>query len=123
MLAERRADAREEHGEPEGLGHVVVGARLEPQDLVGVRILRRQHDDRALEAVAAQNLDRLATVHVGETNVEQHQVDMAVAHLGERFAARPCFGEIEFPVVGQLVAQRLPEVGIVIDYEDAALVH
>ena len=78
VLAQLRADAREQHGEAERLGDIVVGARFEPQDRVGIRVVTGQHDDRGLEAVLAQDAHGLAPVHVGQPHVHDDEVDMAV---------------------------------------------
>ena len=57
---QRGSQAGEQLVHPEGLGHVVVGARVECDDLVVLALPRRQHDDRRL-APAAQALDHLAS--------------------------------------------------------------
>src|SRR5207245_4438772 len=44
--AQERPDAGEELSEAERLCHVVVRAELEPDDLVDLRALRRQHENR-----------------------------------------------------------------------------
>jgi hypothetical protein len=53
VAAQMGADAGQQHGEAEGLGDIVVGARLETQHGVGVGILGRQHDDRRRDPVLA----------------------------------------------------------------------
>ena len=50
--AQHRLDAPEELAWVEGLGDIVVGAELEPDDAVDVLAARRQHDDRQLRAAA-----------------------------------------------------------------------
>ena len=49
VLAQLRADARQQHGKLERLGDVVVGARIQAQDHVGIGSVARQHDDWAFE--------------------------------------------------------------------------
>ncbi len=39
-----RSQVRHELGGREGLGHIVVGARIEPANLVGNRVARREHE-------------------------------------------------------------------------------
>jgi hypothetical protein len=86
-------------------------------------VLPGQHDDRALEAVAAQDLDRFAPVHVGQADIEQHKIDVSVAGLGQRVIGGTGLGELELAVVRQLLGEGLAEVGVVIDDENAAPIH
>ena len=85
MLPELGADAGEQHAELERLGHIVVGAGFEPENGVGIGGLRRQHDDRPLEAAAAEQLAGLAAVEIGEPDIEQHEIDMAAPRLLQPF--------------------------------------
>src|SRR5215831_2235342 len=64
VLAQLRANARQQHGELEGLGDVVVGAGIEAEDHVGIRHVAGEHDDGTLEAVLAQELAGLPAIHV-----------------------------------------------------------
>ena len=57
----------------ERLGHVVVRAGVQRLDLVGAVGPAGQHDDRGL-GPAAQPLDDLDAVQVGQAQVEEHQV-------------------------------------------------
>ena len=74
-----------------------------------------QHDDRRLEAVLAQNADRFAAVDVGETDIHDHEVDLA--GLGGLHALRAVLdGDgLKFLVQRQLLGQRIAQLGIVID--------
>ena len=45
---QRGPHPRDQLAEPERLGHVVVGADLEPDHRVDLRVARRDHDDRDL---------------------------------------------------------------------------
>ena len=120
VLAQLQADARQQHGEAEWLGDIVVGPRLEAHHRVGVGIVGGQHDDRPLEAVGAQMPDRLASVHVGQADVHDDDVGR---RAGGRLARRGGVGrfrDVEFGMQRQLFAQRLPQVGIVVDDEDSA---
>ena len=84
MLAQVGAHARDQHGEAERLGDVVVGAGFEAHHLVGLAVVAGQHDDRVLEAAAAQRLDRVAPVHVGQADVHQHEVRPLLQGAGDR---------------------------------------
>ena len=67
--AEDRLDARDELTGIERLRQVVVGADLEPDDLVDVLVTRRQHQDRHVARLA--NTAR----HLDPVDVRQHQVE------------------------------------------------
>jgi hypothetical protein len=60
VLAQLRPDARKQHREAERLCHVVIGAQFETEDGVGIGVMGGQHDNRRLEAVLAQDSNRLA---------------------------------------------------------------
>src|SRR5207248_6695394 len=62
--AKRGADAREELREAERLRDVVLGAELEPRDLVDLAGAGRKNDDRHAETFAAERLQYLEAVHV-----------------------------------------------------------
>ena len=57
--ADLRTDAREKLAVAERLGDIVVGARVEPGDLVDLVAARREHNDRHVRASpqAAGDLD------------------------------------------------------------------
>ena len=77
VLAKLRADARQQHGEAERLGDVVVGAGFQAEDGVGIGVVPGQHDDRRLEAVLAQDAHGLAAVDIRQADIHDHQVDLA----------------------------------------------
>src|SRR6185437_593289 len=64
VLAQLRADAREQHSETEWLGDVIVGARLETENGIAIGVMAGEHDDRRLEAVFAQDTHGFAAIHV-----------------------------------------------------------
>src|SRR5690606_14875409 len=71
-------------------------------------------------AFAADPPDGLAAVHVRKPDIHQHEIDMAVAedfgHL-----RRVCGRErLELPVQGELLPERLAQIGIVVDDENLA---
>ncbi len=71
----------------ERLRQVVVGADLEPDDLVDVLVARGEHQDRHVR-VLAQPLADLDPVDVGEHQVEHDQRRRRGGRLGERLGAR-----------------------------------
>ncbi len=118
VAAQLGADAGQEHRELEGLGHVVVGAGLEPQDGVGVGRGCGQHDHRGADPRLADQPARLAPVHVGQVDIQQDQVRLELARLAHGFAGRRRLGGAELLVQEQLFGERAPEFGIVVDDED-----
>ena len=70
-------------GDAERLGQVVVGAGVERIDLLLLLRARRQHDDRPPRP-AAQAADQLGAVAIGQPEVDEEEVDAAVA--GQRLA-------------------------------------
>ena len=118
VLPKMGADPRQQHGELERLDHIVVGAGLEPEHRIGVGALRRQHHHRALEAVLAHHLDRLAAIHVGQADIHDGEIDAVALHgldgrrrgIGRR---KP-----ELLVQGELLGQRVAQGLVVIDQQD-----
>ena len=76
--AQLRAHARQQLGEPERLGDVVVGAGVEPADGVHLAVLRGQEHDRHRRALLAHALAHLEPVDAGQPDVEHQQVVLAV---------------------------------------------
>ena len=70
---EYRAHPGDQFPGRERLGHVVVGAELEADDLVNLTVLRGQHDDRHVRPFPQAPAD-LAARQAGQHEVEQHQV-------------------------------------------------
>ena len=105
MLAQLGAHAGQQHGELERLQDIVIGTRIEPQDLIGIGRIPGQHHDRRLEAALAQLLDGLAAIHVRQANVEHDEVEMAA--LGELDTFSGCIGlsDLEFIVQHQLISE------------------
>jgi hypothetical protein len=116
--AEERPDAGGELAQAEGLRHVVVGAELQPDDLVDLRALRGQHDDRDARFLAHDPAD------LDAAELRQHQVehDEVRALLAESLQRLPPVGGGHDPeAVGlQRLGQRFAESCLVVDDEDRA---
>src|SRR4051794_3730097 len=84
--AERRLHARAELAHRERLGDVVVGAELEPEDLVDLLRLGREHDDRHGLALRPQAPADLQAVHARQHHVQDHEVEDLLGEAGERLA-------------------------------------
>ena len=112
------ADAAAQLGEPERLGDVVVGARLEALDGVRLGVERGQHDDRHDVAAAAQQPRHVVAGRaLAERDVEQHDVERLVAGRLERGVAVGDGGHamaLALEGAGEHVAQRT----VVVDQQD-----
>ena len=82
-----------------------------------------QHDDRRLEAALAQQLHRFATVHVGQADIHDQQIDLSVARRRDALARARLFEYRELLVESQLLDKCLAQVRIVIDKQYGAGSH
>jgi len=71
--ARNSADARDEFAKTERLRHVIVGAQFEPEHPIELVGARGEHDDRRRHA-AAEFATHVATVHVGQSEIEKHYI-------------------------------------------------
>src|SRR6202012_1104801 len=116
--AQQRADPRQQLLALEGLDQVVVGARVEAGDAVpGLGAGGPQQDRHvALHAQAPADLD---PVEAGEAEVEHDQVGDEPDRDVERLD--PVGGGADLvALVAQRAAQDVGDIGVVLDYEDAA---
>ena len=116
--AQHGADAAAQLGQAERLGDVVVGARLEPLDGVGLAVERGQHDDRHDVAPRAQRAADVVAVGAGaERDVEQHDVEvLAAGELDRRVAVGDRLDAVA--LAGEGVRQRVAQRALVVDDED-----
>jgi hypothetical protein len=75
-VTERHPHARKQFAHPEGLGDVVVGARIEGGHLGRLLALGGENNDGD-EGPFAQPADHLEAVHVGKTEIENDEVGLA----------------------------------------------
>ncbi len=80
--------------------------------------MAREHDDRRLETVLAQNAHGFAAIDVRESDIHYDEIDLPGFSGLDTFAA--VFGDnsFEFFVQRQLFGQRIPQFRIVIDNEN-----
>src|SRR5438093_227175 len=117
-----RADAGEQLARRERLGHVVVGAHLEAEDLVTLLDAAGDHDHgdvlgvRVLLEAAAD----LPAVELRDHDVEQDQVGVDLARLLEGVGAGGGDDDV-VTLLGEIVADQVGDVALVFDDEDATL--
>ena len=114
--AEHGLDPGQQLARAEGLGDVVVGADLEADDAVGLLDQGGEQDDRQVGGLADHPAERqpvLARHH----DVEDDEIDGAglqdAAHLLAAVGGRDAK-----PLLGEVLRQRLADVGRVVDDED-----
>ncbi len=117
LAPQHGADARQQFTRVEGLGHVVVGAELEPDDAVDFLAARRQHDHRRSGGLVQPLADRQAVFprhHV----VENDQADVAAAQDLVHFASAG--GGMHFKsVLRQELAGQFAQFEVVVDDQNA----
>ena len=79
-----------------------------------------QHDDRGLEAVLAQHAHRLAAVDVGQADIHDHEVDLAVLGGIDALGAGLDRVGLELLVQAELLGERAAHVGVVVDDQNLA---
>jgi hypothetical protein len=101
----------------EGLGHVVVGAQLQPDHAVHHLAAGGEHDQGDV-AVAPDGAAQLEAVHLGQHDVEDGGVEPALSQPGQSRAGAQGLlqRQIEALEVGR---QRGAELGVVVDQQDA----
>jgi hypothetical protein len=116
-----RVDAQDHLAHAERLGHIVVGAQLEPDDAIGLGAARGQHQDRDLRGLRV-TLEQAA--HVGARDVRQieiqdHQRRLDAARAGERLGTgRRVRGLIAR--AAQIEVEQRAQVALVVDNQDRA---
>ena len=72
--ADERAQARDQLFGLEWFGQVIVGARVEPSDLVRPAVARGQHQHRHLAAFLAPAVEHGQPIDLGQAQIEDHGV-------------------------------------------------
>jgi hypothetical protein len=116
-----RAYAGDDFARAERLAHVVVRAKLQPQQAVDLFDPRGQHDHRNGRK-RAQFATDAESVEAGQHQVEQDQVRRVLPNPRDRGIA--ALQMIDAESVGdQIVAQQRCELGFVLDDQDARAAH
>ena len=110
-------DAREQFGQVEGLGQVVVGTEVEALDFVFDAVACRDDDEAALLLYLLELAQQFQPIAIGEVDVEQDAVLRVVRDLDE---PRAVVGRHLYDValLLQCAAQYLLEREVVLDDQD-----
>ena len=77
-----RAHPRFQLLQAEGLGHVIVGAQVQPLDALFHRIRCRQDQHRQVVVAAAQAAQHFQTMHAGQPQIQNQQIKVVVHEQG-----------------------------------------
>src|SRR6185436_7778622 len=103
-----------------GFDDVIVRAQLEADDAIDLVALRGDHDDGELagQRVALEATADLDPGHVGQHQVEQHQIGAVLADGADRLAA-VADQDRDVTRLPEVVGQNLLQVLLVFDDQDA----
>ena len=120
MLAKLGTDPCKQDGKLERFRDVVIRARIQTQNGVGIRIMPRQHQDRAFDSGLAHAAAKFAPIGVGQAHVKDH--DIIGSGLGLLHPLDTIGGLEDVEVLGhhQLLGQRLAQVVVVVHKQDLA---
>ena len=103
----------------ERLGHVVVGAELQPRYAVGFLAPCREHDDgdRRHGRIVPHRLADEQAIHARQHQIQNHQIGRGLAKSGEhvRAGGDPLDAVARFL---QIVGDERRDVGVVFDHQD-----
>ena len=116
--AQQGADPREQLAEREGLDEIVVGAGVEPLDLVLDGVARRQHQDLRAHAAGAQLAAELeAVARAGQQQVEDDEIRSGRADALQRRVG--VAGDVDgVALLGQALLEELGDPLLVLDDEN-----
>ncbi|KAG1265605.1 hypothetical protein G6F66_014139 [Rhizopus arrhizus] len=114
--AHQRAYPGQQHARLHGFDDVIVGAGLQPQDLVQVVLARGQHQDRHI-GKAADLPAPIDAAQARQHQVQHHQFRcmLAARRAGQVAAGHVLYGEAMFV---QIVADQLGQAAIVFHQQD-----
>jgi len=115
--AQQRPDTRQELGECERLGEVIVGTLVEADDPVFDGVLRGQDKYWRLNATFAQRGEDIDPVAARQHEIEQEEVEGALARQEEAFFS--CGRNRDLVVLGlEARTQRIRDLRFVLDDQD-----
>ena len=104
-----------------GLAQIVVGAALEGADRRVDADFAAHHDDIGIDALLVDEVHDVMAAHVGQSQVEQHQVEAHARQVRQRFGAARGGDQVVVAVAQQFV-QRRQQARLVVDQQDAGKV-
>ena len=109
-------DPGQQLGQAKRFGEVVVGAGLQADDHVDLLVPRGQHHQHAPRLSRAQAPADLDAVHIGQTEIQQCQIEDSSPSRGQRVAAGS--GQHHgMPVGAQAGGQDVPDGGVVLHHQ------
>src|SRR5213594_4002376 len=104
------------------LDEVVVGPRLQRLDRRLDHRVAGHHDDLERRIVPLDLVEHLQAVHLGHPDVDQRGVEDLMADQPDRLAPARRQGDVVAPAA-QRLAQELADIDVVVDDQDAWVVH
>ena len=124
LAPQHGVDARDQLARIEGLGEVVVGAHLEPDDAVGLLAPRRQHQDgRRLVPAGPEFAAEDEPVIAGHHQIEDDEIDGVGLEKAAHLPAVGGSGNAQ-PVLLEIARDELADLAVVVDDQDVVdMVH
>jgi hypothetical protein len=92
--AQQGAQTSQQFREREGLGEVVIGARIEALDPISDGVTSGQYQDRHVVAGLAQRAGGFDAVEPGHHHIHDDDIGVGQAHAGQGFGAIGCHGDV-----------------------------
>ena len=102
------------------LADVVIGTELEPADAILGAGVRGQEDDRGRRRALAQQPRQLEAVAVGQTHIEQRELENPARRCARRALATESARTTCEAGAAQPLGQRLGDVALVLDHQQLA---
>lgn len=118
VLTQLRPNPCQQNGELERLRHIVVCTSIKPEDRIRVRVVTRQHEDRALDTLLAQPAAKFAPVRVGKADVKNHEVEDPRLDFLHGFLAVGSLEDVEVFSHHKLLAQCLAQIVVIVNKQD-----
>ena len=69
-----RTQAREQNSKAEGLGNIIISARVQAQNFVHIAVISGEHDDGCGNIRLAHKLARFSAQHIRQINVQYDEI-------------------------------------------------
>ena len=113
-----RSNTRQQFFQRERLGHIIIGAHIQPGDLFAFLPLGRQHNNRRFQPLLTPDLAKLLTADLRQHQIQQNQVKPPVGNrpLGVQTVLDHRHGKLmEF----QKVLQPIPDLRLILNNQNA----